>query len=163
MDQLEQLEGEYVECKTNPKYLIFRDGRVYGKSHKKFLKTNCNGLKSPYRWIRLSKKKHYHHRLVAQHFIENPDNLSDCHHIDGDPENNHADNLEWLTHKENILKQPLKKWEHYSNRPNSFLTQTSSGKWYFNVTNRREKVRSASMSYEDAVAYRDAYILLNPR
>lgn len=42
------------------------------------------------------------HRLVAQTFIENPDNLLEVNHIDEDKTNNRADNLEWCSHEYNI-------------------------------------------------------------
>ena len=42
------------------------------------------------------------HRLVANTFIKNPDNLPHINHIDGDKLNNSADNLEWVTAKDNI-------------------------------------------------------------
>ena len=42
------------------------------------------------------------HRLIAQAFIENPDNLQEVNHKDCDRKNNNVDNLEWCTHKENI-------------------------------------------------------------
>lgn len=38
------------------------------------------------------------HRLVAFAFVRNPENKKLVYHKDSDPSNNHADNLEWVTH-----------------------------------------------------------------
>ena len=43
----------------------------------------------------------YIHRLVAETFIPNPDNLPEVDHIDCDRTNNRVDNLRWCTHQDN--------------------------------------------------------------
>lgn len=42
------------------------------------------------------------HRLVAEAFIPNPLNLSDINHKDENKLNNFVDNLEWVSHKDNM-------------------------------------------------------------
>lgn len=43
------------------------------------------------------------HRLVATHFVENPEGNPEVNHIDEDKSNNNATNLEWVTRSGNAI------------------------------------------------------------
>lgn len=76
-------------------------------------------------WKNNKGKSFYIHRLIALHFIINPENKEQINHIDGDKLNNSISNLEWCTNKENInhsIKNKL--WDYRgSNTKNSILKE----------------------------------------
>lgn len=70
----------------------------------KIRKISCTG--KGYQNIQLSKegrsKMFSIHRLVAEAFLDNPENLPVVNHIDGNKSNNHIGNLEWVSYSDNI-------------------------------------------------------------
>lgn len=73
----------------------------------------------------------YVHQLVARAFIPNPLNKLYINHIDNNPLNNNASNLEWCTHQENM--DHMTKQKRYRNIPrpgvkhhNCKLTETDA-------------------------------------
>lgn len=83
-------------------YEASSEGRIRN-SRNKIMKTFTNN--SGYKCLKFSVNKvvtaHLVHRLVAQTFIPNPDNLPEVNHIDEDKHNNAKSNLEWSTSSRN--------------------------------------------------------------
>lgn len=68
----------------------------------KILKPYKTGRNGGYLTVSIHGKNHKVHRLVAEAFIPNPDNLPQVNHIDGNKNNNTIENLEWVTNLENM-------------------------------------------------------------
>lgn len=81
-------------------YEVSNFGRVRNKKTGKFLKPQESN--NGYVRVYLSQKPYSIHRLVANAFIENPENKPCVNHIDNDRHNNKTENLEWVTFKENM-------------------------------------------------------------
>ena len=77
-----------------------------------------------YKYVTLSNKGKLKrlgvHQVVALAFTPNPENKPIVNHIDNNGENNHYTNLEWVTHKENML--------HAQKQGRLFVSQSKAGK-----------------------------------
>lgn len=85
------------------RYSITDCGDVYSQYSDIFLKQSYAGAgyKIIFFYTNGKNKGLYIHRLVASAFVNNPLSKPEVNHIDGDKENNHFSNLEWVTKKEN--------------------------------------------------------------
>lgn len=104
------LDGEITRWSVN------EEGQVRNDETGKFLKGT---ILHTYRYINFrwngKQKNKSVHRLVAEAFLPNPDNLPCIHHIDGDRLNNKLDNLKWVSEQENVkqAKPPKKQEKHF--------------------------------------------------
>lgn len=84
-------------------YKVSNFGRVFGVRGELKQRFNEDG----YPEVTLGKLKSKRtrvkvYRIVAEAFIPNPNSLAEVNHIDMDRKNPRVDNLEWVTHQQNI-------------------------------------------------------------
>ena len=90
-------------------YFINAEGKIFKETNigltelKPYLDS-----KGRYLMIKLSKDgKRYvklMHRIVAEAYLENPNNLPEVNHKDKNPSNNKVENLNWCSRKENLIE-----------------------------------------------------------
>jgi len=142
MEQWKQIEG------TDGKYEVSNLGRVRTNGKRPGLLT-LTKQKSGYRYamIQLSNGKQKNcrvHRLVAEHFLPNPDNLPCINHIDGNKENNHVSNLEWCTYQDNMqhaVRTGLTHPHRWTTEERKHISERNKGQII--TTEQREKIRQA--------------------
>ncbi len=108
------MEEVWNEINGYKNYQISNFGRVKSLtfSKERILKLQTHSKKG-YQVVTLKNITLSVHRLVAIHFIANPENKPEVNHKDKIRHNNHVDNLEWCTHLENS-------W-HRDDKPNMSL------------------------------------------
>ncbi len=102
--------SEFVPLQGYPHHMISKKGEIYSIRYKKIMKDQKRDDDYYQISISYNKKKHTFlvHVLVAIHFCKKPDIINneilEVDHIDGNKTNYHAENLEWVTHSENVLR-----------------------------------------------------------
>lgn len=124
-----------------PDYYITEDGDVFSKKqsawHKKerpMRKLKPRSAGAGYSAVTLVspegiKKQMYVHRLVAQVFLDNENNLPDVHHKDENKTNNKVCNLEWVSHQYNSECSVSRLWEIKNDITGEVIITKNLQKW----------------------------------
>jgi hypothetical protein len=104
-----QLPEDAKQVPGHPSYFVTPMGDIYSmQGNKKTLEKLSVPTKRKYRSLNLccgkrSKMKIINlHRIMAELFIENPNNYPFVLHNDSNPSNNSIENLRWGTHNDNM-------------------------------------------------------------
>ena len=103
-----QVDGvEYTQIPNHPDYFVSVSGAVISMKWKrpvlKTVKENVEG----YLQVKLDNQWRGLHRVLATTFIPNPKQLAQVNHINGVKADNRIENLEWVTHQDNLAHAML--------------------------------------------------------
>lgn len=111
MDELKADYASYEYATYNEQELIVAtNGNIYNAKTLKMYSKTPHSL--GYLVVVLKGKFFLQHRIIAETFIPNPDNLATVDHILPDKTNNSIDNLQWMTLENNVRKSNKVKKQH---------------------------------------------------
>lgn len=149
-----------------------------GNVKSNYTNKNLKFIGKEYKCVKLYKNKEgntfYIHRLVAELFIDNPDNKYQVNHKDENKYNNKVDNLEWCTHKENMNYGKKQDRESISKTKYNILQYDLEGNFIKEWFNLREIIQNTNYkkgnimlccrkTYKQAYGYKWEYKIIDSK
>ena len=102
-NEINEEEEQYEELKNHPDYLISKTYpyNIKKKSTGKIIKECVRSKSTGYLCCKLGDKLYNKHRLIAEQWIPNPDNLPQVDHKNGIRTDNRIENLRFVSHSDN--------------------------------------------------------------
>lgn len=89
---------KYEINKLGEIYNISTNHRINGTPTKGYIRVNLEDING-------DRKLYFIHRIVAETFLENPNEYKQVDHIDGNKRNNKVENLRWCTNSQNQINK----------------------------------------------------------
>ena len=145
-----------MEIEGHDNYLIYEDGRVFSKKRNKFMKAWSN-WKGYYEvgLCKDGKRKLFKiHRLIALHYIPNPNNYEEVDHKDRNRQNNSIDNLRWVNRSVNQQNKGLFK----TNKLGISNISQRKDDYQFKIVRNGKRHQKYFKTLEDAIKYKEEYL-----
>ncbi len=136
-----------MEIKGYPNYLIFPEGYVVNSKGNKLKPGKRNGYAGISLYNKGKGTTFNIHRLVAEHYIPNPENKPQVDHINRNKCNNDVTNLRWVTHSENNHNKDIISTNtsgikniSYDKKNNRWRYHKSINKKAFNINDKNKNI-----------------------
>ena len=145
-------------------YIIYPDGDIYSRKVNRYLiiKPSKDGYKRSSLHKNGTRKGFLVHRLIALHYIDNPDNKPHIDHIDGNPLNNNVENLRWVTKQENDNAFRTIQSNNTSGIKNVSYDKTTN-KWRYDKKIFGERIQKLFKTKQEALWFKFTFELLHPQ
>ena len=153
----------FIPICNYPNYSISNAGNIKNLKTNRILKP---GVNNGYLCVSLCKKdckpkNHLIHRLIAQHFIPNENELDCVDHINSNRLDNRIVNLRWCSHQQNMHNQS-KTTKKTSSKYKGVCWDKQNGKWTVNIKkdNVQQHIGRFDNERDAAIAYNEKAIEL---